>query len=104
MATEFAVKNIEDQTRKLLDGRVQSIRHLVTARLKITEIQTQLENAEREDARLYAAAQRTGWSPDELRKLGIAEPVQSTRPGTHAAAKNEYTVPGNPVPTSPEEN
>ena len=104
MATEFAVKNIEDRTRKLLDGRVQSIRHLVTARLKITEIQTQLENAEREDARLYAAAQRTGWSPDELRELGITEPVQSTRPGTRAAAKNGYIVPGNPVPTSPEEN
>ncbi len=104
MATEFAVQNIEDRTRKLLDGRVQSIRHLVTARLKITEIQSQLENAEREDARLYAAAQRTGWSPDELRELGINEPAPSARPGTRSAAKARFTVPGNPVPVSPDEN
>ncbi|MFF5794081.1 hypothetical protein ACFY5D_18725 [Paeniglutamicibacter sp. NPDC012692] len=104
MATEFAVKNIEDQTRELLDGRVQSIRHLVTARLRITEIQAQLENAEREDARLYAAAQRIGWSTHELRELGITEPVQSTRPGKRSAAKTLFMVPGNPVPVSPDEN
>lgn len=104
MATEFAVKNIEDRTRILLDGRAQSIRHLVTARLKIAEIQSQLENAEREDARLYAAAQRTGWSPDELHELGIAEPAKSTRAGKRAAAKARFTAPGNPVPVSPDEN
>lgn len=104
MATEFAVKNIEDRTRIFLDGRAKSIRHLVTARLKIAEIQSQLENAEREDARLYAAAQRTGWSPDELHELGIAEPVQSTRSGKRAAARNGSVLPGSPVPASPEEN
>ena len=104
MATEFAVHSIEDQTRNLLDGRVQSIRNLVTARLRITELHSQLEDAEREDARLYAAAQRTGWSPDELREMGIAEPAQGARTGKRAAARTGSMHPGGMVPASPEDN
>ena len=87
MATELSLEQTEARAKELLDGRIQSIRDLVTSRQQLTDLQAQVENAERKDVQLYAAAQRNGWSPDELRKLGIGEPAKRARVRKRSAAK-----------------
>lgn len=87
MATELSLEQTEARAKELLNGRIQSIRDLVTARQHLADLQAQIEDAERKDVQLYAAAQRNGWSPEELRKLGIGEPAKRTRVRKRAATK-----------------
>lgn len=77
--------------RALLDDRVESVRELVKARQRVTDLREQLADAEREDARAYQVAQNKGWGQDELRKLGIADPEKVTRVRKRAAAKSSAT-------------
>jgi hypothetical protein len=77
--------------RALLDDRVESVRELVKARQRVTDLREQLADAEREDARAYQVAQHKGWGQDELRKLGIADPEKVTRVRKRAAAKSSAT-------------
>ncbi|MBT2519096.1 hypothetical protein J7E29_16765 [Streptomyces sp. ISL-90] len=77
--------------RALLDDRVESVRELVKARQRVTDLREQLADAEREDARAYQVAQNKGWAQDELRKLGIADPEKVTRVRKRAAAKSSAT-------------
>jgi hypothetical protein len=70
----------ESAARALLDSRIESVRALVTARQRVDELRAQIAGAEREDARLYSAALRAGWSADELKKLGLSEADRKARP------------------------
>jgi hypothetical protein len=87
MAKELSVEDAEKKARELLDRRIASVRTLVTARQKLADLREQVADAEREDVRLYNAALSDGWSPEELRKLGLAEPEKKTRTRRRAAAK-----------------
>lgn len=83
------LEETERQARALLDSRIDSVRALVKARQRVSDLQTELAEAEREDARLYSTALRDGWSAEELRKLGISEagkPVRAKRRPKSAAA------------------
>jgi hypothetical protein len=44
----------------------------------VTDLKDQLAAAERDDKRAYVKATRDGWSPDELKKLGL-EPAAAGR-------------------------
>ncbi|GER23912.1 hypothetical protein NCCP1664_24070 [Zafaria cholistanensis] len=55
---------------------------------QLADLQAQVEDAERADVQLYAAAQRNGWSLEELRKLGITDPAKRTRVRKRTAARN----------------
>lgn len=82
MLTHMATPDLastESRARELLDRRIASIRSLVTARQNLSELQQQLADAERQDVNLYRAALRDGWTADELRELGIGEPVKRAR-------------------------
>ena len=79
MATPLDAGALEERARKLLDSRIVSVRTLVSARQVVTELQAKLTDAEQEDARLYAAALRHGWTADELRQLGLPEPIKKQR-------------------------
>lgn len=73
--------NIEatrNQARALLDSRIKSVEELVQARQRVTDLKEQLAAAERDDKRAYVKATRDGWSPDELKKLGL-EPAAAGR-------------------------
>ena len=59
------------QARALLDSRIKSVEELVQARQRVTDLKEQLAAAERDDKRAYVKATRDGWSPDELKKLGL---------------------------------
>ena len=77
----MAAINIEatkNQARALLDSRIKSVEELVQARQRVTDLKEQLTAAERDDKRAYVKATRDGWSPDELKKLGL-EPAAAGR-------------------------
>ena len=72
------IERTKNQARAILDSRITSVEELVKARQKVTELQEQLATAERDDKRAYVKATRDGWSPDELKKLGL-EPAAVKR-------------------------
>ena len=67
------------------------VRTLVKARQHLAELREEVATAERDDVRLYAAAIAGGWSTDELRKIGLAEPEKKARVRRRAAARRTQT-------------
>jgi hypothetical protein len=65
------IEETKNQARALLDSRIESVTNLVKTRQRITELRGQLADAEREDKRAYVRATKAGWSPEELKKLGL---------------------------------
>ena len=72
--TDVTTKTVEDAARALLDHRIAAVRDLAITRQARNDKRAELEDAERADAAAYAAAQRVGWTTDELRKVGLDEP------------------------------
>ena len=72
------IEQTRNQARALLDSRINSVTDLVTTRQRITDLQAQLAEAEKDDKRAYIRATRDGWSADELKKLGL-EPAAAGR-------------------------
>ncbi|MDJ0358505.1 hypothetical protein [Paenarthrobacter sp. PH39-S1] len=70
MAT-IDIEQTRNQARALLDSRIESVTALVKTRQRITDLKEQLAEAERDDKRAYVRATKDGWSPDELKKLGL---------------------------------
>ncbi len=72
-----------EQTRKharaLLDSRIESVTTLVKTRQRITDLREQLTEAERDDKRAYVRATKDGWSPEELKKLGLESGAAARR-------------------------
>ncbi|MFJ4264710.1 hypothetical protein ACIPYU_19900 [Paenarthrobacter nicotinovorans] len=66
------------QASALLSSRIRSVEELVRARQHVLDLKEQLSAAEREDKRAYVKAVRDGWSPEELKKLGL-EPAAVAR-------------------------
>ncbi|GGO94079.1 hypothetical protein GCM10011584_34290 [Nocardioides phosphati] len=82
------IDEAERAARALLDNRITSVRALVEKRTALDEHRELLATLERQDAQAYAAALRDGWTADELRKLGIAEPEKAGKPRRKAAPKS----------------
>lgn len=87
------IEEAERTARELLDGRMAAVRALVEARQGLADLRAQVAEAEREDARLYAAAVRDGWSADELRKIGLGEPEKVSRVRRRAPQKASAPAP-----------
>ncbi|MFJ6419185.1 hypothetical protein [Paeniglutamicibacter sp. NPDC091659] len=88
MSSEINTSEVESIARQLLEDRIQVIRDLAKARDNSTRLRNELADAEREDTRLYANAQRVGWTIEELKKVGITEPgkrAKTTRRKSTAA-------------------
>lgn len=79
MVSTVNMTDAEAKARELLDGRIKSVRELVSTRQRITDIRADLAAAEAEDARAYQAALSDGWSADELKRLGLGEPPKKPR-------------------------
>ena len=97
MAT-IDIEQTRNQAKALLDSRIESVTDLVKTRQKIADLREQLAEAEREDKRAYVRATKDGWSPDELKKLGLESAAagrrrkstsRATADGTSAAVGNE---------------
>jgi hypothetical protein len=79
MATNFSPDAAAEAAQRLLNDRVDAVRTLAKARQQRIDARAHIDDAERADAEradatAYAAAQRAGWSTDELRKVGFDEP------------------------------
>lgn len=72
------IEDTRNQARALLDSRIESVTDLVKTRQRINDLKEQLTEAERDDKRAYIRATKDGWSPEELKKLGL-EPAVVTR-------------------------
>lgn len=83
------IEETKNQARALLDTRIESVTNLVTTRQRITDLREQLADAEREDKRAYVRATKDGWSPEELKKLGLE---------SGAAARRRKTAATRPTP------
>lgn len=69
MTTDF-----EAAARELLDGRVQAVRELAQTRAAVERAEAELVEAQREDAKAWAAAEKAGWTAAELVKVGLSRP------------------------------
>lgn len=69
----------EQRARELLDSRIASVRALVTKAATVDEHRAALAEAEADVASAWRAALRDGWSADELKSLGLSEPVPTKR-------------------------
>lgn len=87
MASTLDVATTETRARDLLNARIESVRTLVLARQKLDELRDQVSAAEAEDARTYRAALTDGWTPEELKKLGLDEPAKQARVRRRAARR-----------------
>lgn len=61
----------QQQARELLNSRIHSVTELVKTRQLVTELETKLAEAKKEDKKAYVRATKDGWSPEELKKLGL---------------------------------
>ncbi|ABK05576.1 hypothetical protein Arth_4405 (plasmid) [Arthrobacter sp. FB24] len=78
MAT-IDIEQTRNQAKALLDSRIESVTDLVKTRQRIADLREQLAQAEREDKRAYVRATKDGWSPEELKKLGLESPAAGRR-------------------------
>lgn len=83
------IEQTRNQARALLDSRIESVTALVKTRQRITDLKEQLAEAEREDKRAYVGATKDGWSPEELKKLGLESGAAGRRRKTTNRASSE---------------
>jgi hypothetical protein len=89
--TNISIEHTQQQARALLDSRIQSVTALVKVRQRVADLKEQLAAAEREDKRAYVRATKDGWSPDELKKLGLENGAAGRRRAS--ARKTAETAP-----------
>uniref|UniRef100_UPI003F4909F5 hypothetical protein n=1 Tax=Paenarthrobacter ureafaciens TaxID=37931 RepID=UPI003F4909F5 len=82
------IERTKDQARALLNSRIKTVEELVKARQRVTDLKEQLANAERDDKRAYVKATRDGWSPEELKKLGLEPAAAGRRRKTQTKTTN----------------
>jgi hypothetical protein len=83
------IEQTRNQARALLDSRIESVTALVKTRQRITDLKEQLAEAQREDKRAYVRATKDGWSPDELKKLGLESGAAARRRKTTSSTAGE---------------
>ena len=89
------IEKTQEQARRLLDSRIASVTGLVTARQRVADLKDQLADAERESKKAYVRATKDGWTPEELKKLGLENPTATKR---NAARKNQSAPPATDAP------
>lgn len=103
MAKELSVEDAIERARRAQEDRIEAIRVLAEARheldsirekgaRELAELQARISerttSAERDDVKAYNAAVSSGWSADELRKIGFSEPDKKARARKRAPRKN----------------
>jgi hypothetical protein len=91
------IEQTRNQARALLDSRIESVTTLVKTRQRITDLRVQLTEAEREDKRAYVRATKDGWSPEELKKLGLESGAAARR---RKPATTPHSTEGSPSSAS----
>lgn len=94
MAKEPSIEEAVERARRAQENRINAVRDVAVARQDLTDVREQtarelaelqariaeqIREAERDDVRAFNAALAAGWSVDELRKIGFAEPEKKVR-------------------------
>lgn len=96
MAT-IDIEQTRNRARALLDSRIDSVTELIKTRQRISDLREQLTDAEREDKRAYVRATKDGWSPDELKKLGLEpDAVARRKKAFQRSATDDPEAPARP--------
>lgn len=74
MTTDVTVEDVESAARELLENRISAVQALAEARQLRLGKRAELDTAERQYAAAFAAAERAGWSPEELKRVGLEAP------------------------------
>jgi hypothetical protein len=90
------IEQTRNQARALLDSRIESVTNLVKTRQRITDLREQLADAERNDKRAYVRATKDGWSPEELKKLGLESGAAARRRKPATARTSDEGSPSSP--------
>lgn len=101
MAKSLSPDEAIERARRIQDERLNTVRSVAEARQTLTDVKESAERelaelqariadriaeAEREDVRAYNAALSAGWSVDELKRIGLAEPVKKSRARSRKAS------------------
>jgi hypothetical protein len=112
MATQLTPEQAVERARRLQEDRLIAVQKVAEARHHLTEVQEagareiadlqarvaeRTKAAERDDVRAYNAALSAGWSEEELRKIGLAEPEKKARAKRRAPRRSTPTS----TPTAP---
>lgn len=96
-----AIRVVAEARQHLADIREETDRELAELQAQITE---RVKEAERGDLRAYNAAVQTGWSTEELRKIGYTEPEKKARVRRRTARKPAATDSGKAASTGSASN
>lgn len=95
MANELSPEEAVERAQRAMNDRLTSVRTLAEHRQALADVRErviariakaerlaaeELAEAERSDARAFAAAISAGWTPAELRKIGFAEASHKRAP------------------------
>ncbi|MBE0011550.1 hypothetical protein [Arthrobacter sp. AET 35A] len=75
----ISVEQTQDQARRLLDSKIESVTALVKARQRVADLKEQLVEAEKDDKRAYVRATKDGWTTDQLKSLGLENSAAGRR-------------------------
>lgn len=96
MPTHPTVEEAVERARRVQDARIEAIRGLAQARQHLADVREEaakkVADAEHEDVRHYNAALAAGWTADELRKIGYAEPEKKTRARRRSTPRSPATA------------
>lgn len=93
MTNSLNLEDIEAASRRLLDDRMDSVRALATARADVAAKQEALLLAQAADKTAYDATLRAGWSPEEIRKVGLGP--TATKRSRATSPRRTKAAPGN---------
>jgi len=94
MANALNMDEIMERAKRAQEGRLAAIQRVVEARQALTDERTatdkelaelqesvaqRLTAAEQNDLRAYSASLSAGWTAEELKKIGFAEPEKMAR-------------------------
>lgn len=99
-----AIRVVGEARQSLADVREETARELAELQAQIAK---RVADAEREDVKAFNAAITAGWSVEELRKIGYAEPDKKVRARRRSTRKTEpksaaQTVPGSNEKDAPQ--
>ncbi|AUI53784.1 hypothetical protein [Arthrobacter crystallopoietes] len=86
----LSIEKTQEQARRLLDSRIASVTGLVTAKQRVADLKDQLAEAERDSKKAYVRATKDGWTPEELKKLGLENQAAAKR---NTARRNQTETP-----------
>ncbi|MBG6191686.1 hypothetical protein IWX64_002653 [Arthrobacter sp. CAN_A212] len=89
----ISVEQTQDQARKLLDSKIESVTALVKARQRVSDLREHLAQAEKDDKRAYVRATKDGWTTDQLKTLGLENSAASRRRSVKRSSSSEGALP-----------